>query len=243
MEIRKTRPISRARPVAKVAQWTGVASAQPQEAPTQQPADMISLGIPSHEMTPRVQDAVVSLLGVIERLRRELADAVRHAEETEHLADKDPLLPVGNRRAFMRDLGEVVGLAERYGTPASLIYVDVNEFKPINDTFGHAAGDAALAHIVRILVSNVRAVDVVARLGGDEFALLLPQTEIGSAALKAEALAALIREQPLIWQGAEIPLSVSWGVTPINGIEDAGQVLDAADRAMYQKKKTQRQSP
>lgn len=237
MEIQKTRPISGTAPVAKSTHPTGTAPVQATESAVHPVTDIVSLGIPAHEMTPKVQETILGLLGVIERLRRELADALQHAEETEQLADKDPMLPVINRRAFMRELSRMIGVAERYGTPASLVYLDIDDFKPINDRFGHAAGDAALVHIVHILVSNVRSIDMVARLGGDEFALLLTQAETGQAARKAEALAAMIAEQPLFWQGQEIPLSISWGVTPINGIEDEEQVLESADRAMYNHKK------
>jgi len=241
MDVRKTRPVSGVSPVTRVVPWTGVSGVQTAQpatgVPVDQIRDVVSLGIPASEMTPRVQQAVLGLLGMVDRLRRELDESRKRLDDLERLADEDTLLPIANRRAFMRELARMVGMAERYGTPGSIAYFDVNGFKPINDEFGHAAGDAALVHVARILVACVRSGDMVGRLGGDEFGVLLVQTEAGQARLKAEELAAEISAQPLLWQGKEIGLSTSWGVYCFNGLEDAAQVLDAADRAMYQNKK------
>src|SRR6267154_4763957 len=96
------------------------------------------------ETGPGRRDALDRLRGENERLRRELKDAQIRIVELERLADEDALVPVANRRAFMRELTRVIAFAQRYGLPASVIYFDVNGMKQINDAHGHLAGDAAL---------------------------------------------------------------------------------------------------
>src|ERR1700742_3129780 len=95
------------------------------------------LGIPESEFTPRVRDAIVMLMGEVDTLRRQLAATQARLDEAEKNADQDQLLPLLNRRAFVRELTRTIAYAGRYGTPASLIYFDLNGFKAINDSFGH----------------------------------------------------------------------------------------------------------
>ena len=86
-----------------------------------------------------------------------------------NLADEDSLLPVINRRAFVRELSRAMSFAQRYTQPSSLAFFDVNNMKTINDELGHAAGDAALMHVAEMLLEHVRHSDVVGRLGGDQW--------------------------------------------------------------------------
>jgi diguanylate cyclase (GGDEF)-like protein len=109
--------------------------------------------------------------------------------------------------------------------------------KQINDTHGHAAGDAALLEVARILIENVRNTDVVGRLGGDEMGVLLVQADQTIAERKAAELGALVAAHPLDWQGNAVPLSVSYGVCSFAGNENASDILDSADRAMYERKR------
>ena len=97
-----------------------------------------------------------------------------------------------DRRAFVRELSRIMAFAERYDTESSLIYFDANGLKPINDTYGHPAGDATLMRIADVLVENVRESDVVGRLGGDEFAVILSQADALTASEKAASLVATI---------------------------------------------------
>ena len=107
------------------------------------------------------------------RLRATIDEMQARLRELEKLADGDTLTPLPNRRAFHREVERVLRQVERYGTPAALLYVDVNSLKSINDRFGHAAGDAALCHVAAALSGLVRQTDFVARIGGDEFGLVL----------------------------------------------------------------------
>jgi Diguanylate cyclase, GGDEF domain len=126
------------------------------------------LGLPAHELTPKVRSALGHLIDEVADLRHELLTTQRRLLELERLADEDALAPISNRRAFLRDLARTIKYVERYGAACSLLYFDVNGLKSINDTHGHAAGDAALIHVADILRSNTRTSDVVGRLGGDE---------------------------------------------------------------------------
>lgn len=201
-------------------------------------ADILSLaGLTESELTPKLRQALMGLMAEVEQLRRELGEARARIGYLERLADEDPLMPVANRRAFVRELTRMMSFAQRYGTAASIAYFDINNLKQINDRHTHAAGDAALLQVARILVENVRNTDVVGRLGGDELAVLLVQTDQPLAEQKAAHLAAAVAAQPLLWQGHEIPLGVAYGVYSFSGGENVGDALDAADRAMYAAKR------
>lgn len=228
-DTRNTTPVSRY--AAAYSRAAGVA------APAPAPVDTASImGIPAGELTPKVRDALMRLMQEVESLRRELEESRQRIAYLEQLADQDSLAPVANRRAFVRELSRTIAFSERYDSPSSVIYVDVNGLKPINDTYGHAAGDAALMQIADILVESVRESDVVGRLGGDEFGVILSHGDEPAATEKAGALAGMIEARPLEWNGDEISLHVSWGVYTFRGGDSAGDALAAADRAMYEQK-------
>ncbi len=201
-------------------------------------ADIASVaGLSEAELSPAVRAALTTLMEEVHRLRRELDRSARRIEYLERLADEDALLPMANRRAFVRELSRMVSFAERYGLTGTVLYFDVNNLKRINDQHGHAAGDAALKKIAEVLLTNVRESDVVGRLGGDEFGVILTQADEAAGAEKAAALAALIAATPLEWDGISIPLSVAYGLNPFSGAGGADDALRAADRAMYQQKR------
>jgi diguanylate cyclase (GGDEF)-like protein len=202
--------------------------------------DMSIMGIPEVELTPKVRTAIMALLLDVDRLRQELEvqrERVRHLEK---LADQDALVPMANRRAFVRELARMIAFTERYNTPASLLYFDINRLKEINDTLGHAAGDAVIRHVANTLIGNVRASDIVGRLGGDEFAVLLTHADRQAAEDKAAVLAATIEDQPFAWEGDPIALKIAYGSYTFKGGEDPAIALDAADRAMYAHKQESR---
>jgi diguanylate cyclase (GGDEF)-like protein len=241
MEIRDTKPRAGISALRGTAAKPAAASAAGVAAPAEV-AEIVSLsGIPEVELTPRVRQALLSLMGEVQQLQRSLDDAKSRISYLERLADEDALMPVANRRAFVRELSRAMAFAQRYGTPSSVVYLDLDGLKKINDEFGHAAGDAALQHVARILVDSVRNTDVVGRLGGDEFGVLLMQSDNETAQKKAAALAAAIGQRPLLWQDAEIALSAAHGVHSFTGSENAAEAIDAADRAMYARKKQARE--
>src|SRR5476649_2197639 len=144
------------------------------------------LGIPEAEFTPKVRDAIMGLMGEVDALRRELTATRTRLDEVEKTADQDGMLPLLNRRAFVRELTRYIAFTGRYNTPASLIYFDLNHLKKTNDTYGHAAGDAVLGHFADVLQAQVRDSDSVGRLGGDECGVLLPHARQDEALKKAD---------------------------------------------------------
>ena len=220
------------------------ASKTAENAPVRRATDAASvLGIPANELTPKVQEAITQLMAEVDTLRQELNESKNRIEYLEELADQDTLAPVANRRAFVRELSRNLSYAERYGTPSSVIYLDLNGLKQLNDGKGHAAGDAAILKVAKILAGNVRESDIVGRLGGDEFGVMLSHADEDAARNKAEFLAKTIAEDPLEWQGEEITLDVAFGVHTIRGGGDAGAALEAADKAMYANKAGKRTEP
>jgi len=195
------------------------------------------LGIPENEFTPRVRDAIVTLMTEVASLRRELQQTRERLDEAEKTADQDHLLPVLNRRAFVRELTRHMSFASRYGTPASLIYFDLDGFKLVNDTHGHAAGDAVLAHVADIMLASVRDSDSVGRLGGDEFGILLNHANQEQAHRKAAFLAETLNARPTQWQGRAIPIGSSYGAFELQQGDDPIVVMARADEAMYAQKR------
>lgn len=195
------------------------------------------LGIPDTDLTPAVREGINRLLGEVERLRHEIEHRERRISYLERLADEDVLMPVLNRRAFVRELNRLISHVERYGGTAALLYLDVNGMKPINDRYGHPAGDAALHHVASLLMENLRGSDAVGRLGGDEFGILLVEVDEQGARGKAQHLSQTIDETPFTFEGSTLSVSASIGLVVFNGSESADDLLQAADAQMYEIKK------
>ena len=208
-----------------------------EKAPRRAVSDVTTiLGIPANELTPKVQDAITKLMAEVDKLRKLNEDQQARVTYLEQLADQDTLVPVANRRAFVRELSRVMSYSERYNTPASIIYFDVNGLKTINDTHGHAAGDAALVLIARKLAEQVRESDMVGRLGGDEFGVVLSHADESAATEKALQLIDVLQRTPLQREGATIPLKLAFGTYTFRKGENPSDALEAADRAMYEHK-------
>ncbi len=193
-------------------------------------------GIPASELTPRVHQVLSGLLEEVDKLRTEIAQLRVNVKEAKALADTDPLLGIPNRRAFARELGRSLAMVKRYNHSATLVFIDLNHLKKINDTYGHMAGDAALEHVTEIFKSNIRAVDSFARLGGDEFGLILDKADKNIARQKIADLNQRIFETPLIWQGTPLPLTVANGIVEISGNRNIQEILELADQLMYKNK-------
>jgi diguanylate cyclase (GGDEF)-like protein len=203
-----------------------------------QPVDSAEfLGITEAEMTPAVAAAVQGLLGEIDDLRGEVGRLKGRLAEIEDLADRDALTPLLNRRAFLRELGRIRTFAQRYGSPASLAYFDLDDLKGVNDRLGHAAGDAALKAVAERLQQHVRESDIVGRMGGDEFAVILVQADRATAEAKAAALARAIEAEPLKFGEWSAPLHISWGVREITQDAEPEALVSDADQAMYARKR------
>jgi len=154
----------------------------------------------------------------------------------QRLTRRDPLTDALNRRALAQAMEREHARLQR-GTPYALVMVDMDRFKQLNDSHGHAAGDAALQALVQALRPCVRAVDQLGRLGGEEFCALLPDTGLAGALLVAERMRVNLEACGFSWDGKTCPLTASFGVAEASLADaSAEQVLMRADRALYQAK-------
>jgi diguanylate cyclase (GGDEF)-like protein len=176
----------------------------------------------------------------VRRLRSELARARKQIEELQASADTDFLLGIPNRRGFERELARALAYIKRYRAGGALIVLDVDRLKPINDAFGHAAGDQVLKRITAVLASQVRSSDIVGRLGGDEFALLLWNLSETDARAKGAALEEAIDGLAFQFMGSTITAGASAGVAMLGPHTEADRALEAADSAMYVRKAQRR---
>jgi diguanylate cyclase (GGDEF)-like protein len=190
----------------------------------------------SARRAPAASDAKTT----IRRLKAQLAQAHARIEVLQASAETDFLLDILNRRGFERELSRSIAYIKRYHASAALILLDVDRLKPINDAFGHAAGDEVLKAIVRTVSGLVRASDVIGRLGGDEFAVLLWNLSETDARAKAAALEEAIDRLAFVFRGSNVTAGASAGVAIIGPHSDAGRALEEADSAMYVRKAQRR---
>ncbi|MFN3229944.1 MAG: GGDEF domain-containing protein [Asticcacaulis sp.] len=183
---------------------------------------------------------IESLSAEVLSLRARIADLEGRAAQAEALADTDTLTPALNRRAFLREVQKTLAFCRRYNESASILFLDMDGFKRINDTFGHAAGDAALIRVCELLMAQVRESDSVGRLGGDEFAVLLQHADLDTAHNKALHLEDLLNRSVVAWNGLEIPMAGSFGVRAFAQQDSAEQWLAEADALMFLNKKNPR---
>lgn len=190
-------------------------------------------GVSDAELTPSVRAAFAAMSGEITDLRSQLDNARSKLNEAENMADHDPLVPLFNRRAFMRELSRLLSFARRYGLEASLIYFDLDGFKAVNDCHGHAAGDKLLCEVSEVLVHQTRESDILGRLGGDEFVAVLTSLSPDQARLKADQLAEFIRNIAIEHEDTKIGVGVSYGVADLDPEISPDDHVAKADEAMY----------
>lgn len=238
MKIGKSDRPGRNERVARPNKARGAAGAQ--AASRTAPAATASvLGIPETEFTPRVRDAIMTLMHEVERLRRELDQTRARLDDMSRAADEDMLLPILNRRAFVREITRFIAFAERHGTPSSVLYFDLDDFKAVNDAHGHAAGDAVLRHFSDLLANQIRDTDVLARIGGDEFGIILAHVRLDQAKKKSESLAQALRDKPPLWDGEPVKLTFACGCYELGAGQSADLAMNEADRAMYTEKRAE----
>lgn len=160
--------------------------------------------------------------------------------QLQKMASTDTLTLLYNRRHFDQVIKREVDRRNRYSLPLSVVMIDIDHFKLINDTHGHEAGDKALRRVASVITECARNADIVARFGGEEFVVVLPQTDPDSAAVFAERTRAALESEQLVIDGNEIALTMSLGVAGIlatGGITDTEKMMKTADKAMYEAKR------
>ncbi len=172
-------------------------------------------------------------------LQKELIEANKRLEL---LSITDGLTRLHNHRHFQDELARAFDESQRYQRPLALAMADIDFFKNINDTYGHAVGDEVLKAVSKIFRESIRSTDLAARYGGEEFAVMMPEIELDDAIAFAEKMRALIAAQPVPTQAGAVPVTVSIGVAsvPYTRTHTAKELIVAADRALYRAKKTGR---
>ncbi|MHB1414196.1 MAG: sensor domain-containing diguanylate cyclase, partial [Chloroflexota bacterium] len=170
---------------------------------------------------------------------RDITDRKRRERELAHLATHDSLTGLPNRRVLEEALKRAVARARR-GKSSVLLFLDLDKFKAVNDTYGHLAGDKTLISLVRLLEAHLRAEDLVARVGGDEFAVLLRDVDADAGQLVVQRLNKAAEEHRLDLGGHSLSFSLSVGAVEIDGLLTPEAVLAQADAAMYAVKERKR---
>ena len=239
-----SRKIAAAHPewAKKIIQTEGIPAALAGEVWTGETAVLTSDGqeIPVSQviLAHRSPEGKVEFLATI---MRDISDRKQLEAQLAYLAHHDPLTGLLNRRHFQQQLEQYLALAQRYDYCGALLFIDLDEFKDINDTLGHQAGDALLQSLAKLLQTQLRETDILARLGGDEFAIMLPQTSAAGVHLLTQRLWEALQHHVVIVNGKPIRISASIGVTlfPDHG-NTADELLAHADLAMYKAKENGR---
>jgi diguanylate cyclase (GGDEF)-like protein len=178
------------------------------------------------------------LLGV---MAAHALETVWEIEEINRRARTDELTGLDYRQQFEERLSRIVMETNRFGGSCTLIVIDIDRFKQVNDTYGHQTGDEVLRRVSLMLQQAVRNVDLCARYGGEEMALLLPQTDLAGGSQLAERLRSAVGDSPIVIGGREIHVTISLGVaTYPEGARDRDELFSAADRALYAAKRAGR---
>jgi len=197
--------------------------------------------LPMYDASGNPQYLVCVTLDITER---KLAQAALLASEKELLvlATTDALTELPNRRQFLTQLTEEFARVQRFDNQrCSILMLDLDRFKKINDTYGHAIGDAVLRHFAQLMRKTVRNIDIAARVGGEEFAVILPGSDLAAARTSAERLRDIVAKSPFVQNGKTISVTVSIGaatMAPSDSVAD--QALIRADEALYRAKENGR---
>ncbi|MFG6667293.1 diguanylate cyclase [Halomonas sp. HNIBRBA4712] len=166
--------------------------------------------------------------------RKQLEERLREANaRLDHLASHDYLTGLMNRRAGLAHLEEELKRCRRYGGELSIVMFDLDRFKRVNDTYGHATGDAVLKEVTTTIAGALRDTDIQVRLGGEEFLIIMPETSAGEAQIAAERLLALVEERTFTEHALTITLSAGVASTPATSVQ---QLIERGDRLMYASK-------
>ncbi len=178
---------------------------------------------------------------VMQRIAATRKNLLVSKQQLEVLAHTDELTQLSNRRHFQSILDSEIARAERYNTPLSVAYMDLDHFKQVNDTHGHKAGDIVLQRVTDTLTKNLRNIDSIGRVGGEEFCFCLPGTDAKNALGPCERYRLLIENLSIPIDSQKLNVTASFGLTSyIPGEDDASSLMMRADKALYQAKKNGR---
>lgn len=183
-------------------------------------------------------DALSTLVDLARDMQSRLDHQQNRIRQLESMVETDELTGLYNRRGFMRRVRETLARASRRAERGLLVIADLDNFKQINDEYGHIAGDAVLRHFGQNLRTHTRADDFVARFGGDEFAILMSGSSIEDPDKRIEQLQKVTKRFPLIWHGSSLRIQASFGYAIYDAHSNIDDLIRKADEAMYGDKHT-----
>lgn len=183
-----------------------------------------------------VDEVMEQLLSVASVAAQTIADQRSRINFLERLTVTDELTGLLNRRGFDEAMDRVLAHASRYNESGMLAFIDLDDFKPINDQYGHAVGDAVLKHVGQLLLHNTRTTDYVARIGGDEFVVVYVRAEKMPTRARAQSIIRSLNSSTLILGDHKIPIKASVGLHTYGPQSNCQELLDQADMAMYNSK-------
>jgi len=194
-------------------------------------------------LPPEDAATLAELQSQLQDLTARVAEQDKRLLQLEELASTDPLTGIMNRRGFEKFFEYELAHIRRGNSPGALFaIIDLDRFKPLNDTHGHQAGDACLKFIAEHLVKSIRLVDGAARLTGDEFAVLLTQTDPERAMVRVNEIRKMLNEVRLDWKGERLKIAASFGVAPVSEEGDFAGAYNAAHKALLEEKKIRREA-
>jgi diguanylate cyclase (GGDEF)-like protein len=211
-------------------------------------ADYITKPFQIEEMLARVQthlavrDLTKQLAKRNQELQKEIAKRKKYEQQLEEMARTDHLTKAHNRRSFFELAERELVHAKSSQQPISVVMMDIDRFKNVNDAHGHLIGDQVLINLVKLCQSKIREVDIFARMGGEEFAILMPNTTIEAAESAAERIRKVVFESFMATGRANVLITISLGVSNWGGSGDLdiNRLLDKADKALYHSKEAGR---
>ena len=193
-----------------------------------------------HQRHDESSQIIASLSDRIKNMEVETEQLKEQVKKKQEEASRDALTGVANRLAYNERIEAELARHKRYQSPLTLLIWDVDKFKSVNDTYGHAAGDKVLKVIAKLLSTNIRETDFIARFGGEEFVVLMPETQITEAKEVAEKLRQIIEKSEFHFREKRVVITASCGLAEIKHNESEEQLFQRADDALYKAKETGR---
>jgi diguanylate cyclase (GGDEF)-like protein len=209
----------------------------------QEPSVIGRLGQPALHMTRETRELIERALAYAADAQRTITEQESRIAQLETLSMTDELTGLLNRRGFSDALQRALANSRRHEEQGLLVAIDLDGFKPVNDTYGHAAGDEMLKFVADFLRKHVRTTDYLARLGGDEFAILMVNGQLAPARHRAIELKNELNASTATLTHGRVPLRASFGIAPYDRNASAEQVMHMADIAMYHDKRRRSLEP
>lgn len=194
---------------------------------------LMNFRISGKRLSNRSWDKLGKILDFVMAAEQTIAEQKARIRRLETLTTTDCLTGLLNRRGIFKELEQAISLCERHGELAIFVYIDLDNFKQVNDRFGHDAGDEMLKQVAKTLQSSIRQTDFAARLGGDEFALLLSHSDFAGGKTRTQFIQQQLNFSKCLYQGHCIPVCASFGIAEIIPGKDISEIIKTADSRMF----------